>query len=63
MASLEKGFRERDFEVKEQGDLENLRLAVEFIKGQIEQKRAGLRELEMQVKDERFHTEVLKKQL
>lgn len=30
--SLEKGFKERDFEVKEKQDVENLRIAVEFIK-------------------------------
>jgi len=38
-------------------------MAVEFIKHQIESKRDQLRELEMQVKDERFQTEMIKKQL
>ena len=30
--ALEKGFKERDFEIKERQDVENLRMAVEFIK-------------------------------
>lgn len=38
-------------------------MAVEFIKHQIEVKRETLKEIEMQVKDERFQTEMLKKQL
>jgi uncharacterized protein YPO0396 len=63
LQSLEKGFRERDFEAKERQDIENLKLAVEFIRHQIDAKREQLKELEMQVKDERFQAEVLKKQL
>ena len=47
MQSLEKGFKEKDFEVKEKQDLETLRLAVDFIKHQIEAKRIQLRELEL----------------
>jgi predicted DNA binding CopG/RHH family protein len=31
-ASLEKNFKDRDFEVKERQELENLQMAVEFIK-------------------------------
>ena len=52
-SAMEKGYKDKDFEAKERADIDNLELAIKFVRQQVEQKRRTLIEIEKQTKQAR----------
>ena len=63
MGAIERGFKDMEFMQKERTDLDTLKMALAFVKEQVNEKRAQLEELEQLTKTERIHNRVIKEQI
>lgn len=62
-AAIEKCFKDRDFEQKERTDIESLKMALNFVTRQVDEKRRKLQQLEADASRERFETRAKKNQI
>lgn len=60
---LERGFKDKEFEVKQKQDLESLQLAMAFIKSQVETKKQKIADIERQTKEDRAKAKNLRGQM
>ena len=59
-AELEQRYKDKDFQLKERSDVNNLQMAIKFVREQIEIKRKKIKDLERETKQARHSSTIQK---
>ena len=62
-AGLERGFKDKEFETKQNKDLEALQIAIAFIQAQVATKKQKIADIERQTKEDRAKAKNLRGQM
>ena len=59
-AAIERGYKDKDFGTREKQDLDQLAIAIAFIKSEVETKKQKIADIERQTKEDRAKVKNLK---